>query len=336
MKSRVAFGYGLLLAMLSLLAWGTLSWGPMGFLSPGELFQILSGQASQDNRMATAVIHLRLPRLGLAWGTGAALGVAGLLVQGAFRNPLAEPYLLGVSAGAGLGAVLAVSLGLVALLPIGGLPLGAFIGAWAAIACLFALSYRWGTFPPTRVLLAGIAFGGIFQAITTFLLLKMHPFDMRAILFWLMGSFAYRDLNTLLWLLPGVGLGFILALWIARSLDLLTTGDWSATSMGVPVQRTRALALLTVAWLAALATAASGIIAFAGLIVPHLCRPWIGPNHRLLLPATALTGAALLSISDLVSRLLLAGQELPLSLITGLLGALFFLSLLSSSSNPSA
>lgn len=334
MKSRLPFPLLLALLALALLLGiaASLSWGQFGVLSPGKLLAILWGQAPGQaaDRLWEAVIwNIRLPRVAMALLVGAALGTAGMLVQALFQNPLAEPYLLGISAGAALGAVLAYSAGWgLALLGIWLVPASAFAGSWIALFLVLQIAARARPMAPERLLLAGIAISGLLQALATLILLFRSPHEMREILFWLLGSLGHRGFDGIPLLAFCLLLGTVATAWLVRPLNLLATGELSAHALGLSVPRTRWLIATLSAFLAATATAACGIIAFVGLLVPHLGRLLAGPDHRRLFPVCLLLGPLLVLVSDLAARLLLSGQEIPLSVITGGVGCLFFLALL--------
>ncbi|TVR50738.1 MAG: iron ABC transporter permease [Puniceicoccaceae bacterium] len=323
----------LLLAAASLLS---LSHGAFGTLGPRAWLALLTGPGplfgSEDLDTWHEILrHVRLPRLTLALLVGANLGVAGALMQTLFLNPMAEPYVVGVASGAAFGAVAALSLGLGMGLGAGGLSLlslAAFAGAFATTGIVYTLARRTGRASTGTLLLTGIAVGGFLQALTTLLLLHTEADQIRSILGWLMGGLAHRDWSYALTLLPWTVLGLTAALIAHRPLDALAGGEDLARSQGLGVPRFRLLMLLTASLLAASAVAAAGIIAFAGLIVPHCCRGFLGPGHRLLLPASALGGALLLVIADILARSLLPGEEIPIGILTGLAGCLFFLYLL--------
>lgn len=336
MKKNLALNSALLFLVLAGISGVSLCSGPWGWISPGEAAGSVI-QSTSDDTLSPAqriVVDIRLPRLLLALFCGAALGMAGTLIQALFLNPLAEPYLVGVSAGAALGAVAASLLGWGTFLGTGQYAAGAFAGALFSLGLVFLLAVNQRGWLPDHLLLAGIAVSGILQAIATALLLQADPYEMRNLLFWLMGSFAYRGADTLPWLISAVVLGGVAAWPLARPLDLLATGSLSATSLGLNTRRIRLLVLLLVSLLAAAATAACGIVAFVGLMVPHIGRTLFGASHPVLLPVSAIGGAILTVAADLLARSILPGRELPLSVVTGAVGCAFFISLLLRRSTP--
>jgi iron complex transport system permease protein len=266
--------------------------------------------------------EIRLPRAVLGALVGAALGLSGAALQGYLRNPLAEPSLIGVSAGAALGAVLAIHLGLshaVALaLPAGGL-------AGAAIAMLAVVSLAGMQGGAVTLILAGLAVSAICTALISLALnLSQNPFASVEMVFWLMGSLADRSLTQVWLAAPLILLGLALLLGVGRALDALTLGEDAARSLGVDLGRTR-LAIVTGATLAVGAsTAVTGVIGFVGLLVPHVLRPFVGHRPGLLLPASALSGAIFLLAADIGLRLLQPVVDLRIGVLTALIGAPFF------------
>lgn len=277
------------------------------------------------------LLELRLPRVLGALVVGVGLSVAGALMQGVFRNPLADPYVLGASAGAGLGAAVAIGLGLqLSAAGFGPVPLSAFVGALASLLLVWGLArVGWRT-PTTHLLLAGVAVSSMLAALTSALMLASQGLQARlgGLLAWLLGGAALSGWAELGTLAPLLALGLVLALALARALDALALGEEGAEHVGIRVERLKLAALAVAALLTAVAVSSSGLVGFVGLIVPHVVRLLVGPAHRLLLPASALAGGAFVVIVDLGARTLLAPAELPVGLLTSLLGAPFFLWLL--------
>ena len=274
------------------------------------------------------ISHVRLPRVLTAALVGAALAVAGATMQGIFRNPLADPGIIGVSAGGALGAVIAIHFGLRALHHLA-TPALAFIGALGAVLLVYVLAATRGVDPLTTMILAGVAvqafIGSIISAVLT---LTANVNAMREIVFWLTGSLGARSWTHVQLILPFIVVGSLILLFFARDLNLMALGEDAARSMGVDVRRVRLIMLALAALITAVAVAVSGIIGFVGLVVPHMVRLVVGPDHRIVLPASLLTGALLLTWADFGSRLLLRPQELRVGLITAFFGAPFFLYLL--------
>ena len=280
---------------------------------------------SADPPQSLILFKIRLPRILLAGFGGGGLALAGAVFQGIFRNPLAEPYLLGVSSGAALGATLAIILGGgMAAGGLGVINIAAFAGALGSALLIFLLA---GRRQFRSLLLGGIALGYIFQAFIS-LMMMLNYQRLEKIVFWMMGSLTSATwpkvgMTASLVLLPGLFL-FIQA----KSLNILSLGQNAAHSLGVNFRRTGGILLLTSCLITASVVSAAGLIGFIGLMVPHILRIFTGPDHRRLLPASALGGAFLLILADLGARTLLSPKEIPVGVITAILGGPFFLVLL--------
>ncbi|MBR0555208.1 iron ABC transporter permease [Ciceribacter sp. L1K23] len=300
-----------------------------------DLLRYLFGDASalpeQDRMILESV---RLPRTALGLLVGAGLGVSGAMMQGLFRNPLADPGIVGVTSGAAFAAVTAIVLGgtvlapLQALLSLHFLPIMAFLGGLANTLVLYAIATRNGQTSTTALILSGIAIGAMSAAATGLLIFLADDRQLRDITFWSLGSLSGASYAKVTATLP-----FILAIlavtpFVARGLDALVLGDAAAYHMGISVQRLKKLSILAVAAACGATVAVAGSISFVGIVVPHLLRLAIGPSHRFLLPASALGGAALLLFADSVARVVVAPAELPIGIITAILGAPVFLMLL--------
>ncbi len=293
-------------------------------LSPLPGLHGLAPQASEAEQ--AIVLNIRLPRLILALLVGAALGVAGGVMQGFFQNPMAAPSILGVSAGATLGATAAIMLGLNWwILGVSPVPVAAFLGALLVSVAVYFLSRRGGRTPITLLLLTGIALGSLCSAISSFILVRGQQGDLDLVIFWMMGSLANRGWPEVWMVLPYVVVGSVIVYAYSRDLNALLLGDEQAHHLGIPVERVKLILLVLASLLAAAAVAVTGIIGFVGLVVPHLIRLMVGPDHRILLPLCFLAGGIVLGLSDMVANL--AG-EIPIGIITSLLGAPFFLYLL--------
>ena len=271
----------------------------------------------------------RAPRVAGAFFVGACLALAGLLFQGVFRNPLAEPYLLGSAAGAAVGA--AVALLLPQLLPAAWtLPALAFVGAWAASWLVLAVGRLGGEWQAARLLLAGVALAAILSALRSLLLIVFgdESTNLRAIVSWQLGGVQTPAIGELVWFAP-----LLLALGaaahrLAFGLDALGLGEATASSMGIDVPRFVAVAILLAALATALAVSWGGLIGFVGLIVPHAVRWWLGPRHARLIPTCMMAGGVLLVMVDAIARSAVAPSEIPIGLLTALVGGPFFLALL--------
>ncbi|MEO9340306.1 iron ABC transporter permease [Mesorhizobium sp. SB112] len=313
----------LIAAVLALLLAG-LAYGDYA-VSFGELVSMLAGPAGANPQIEMIVLDLRMPRSLLAMLVGAALAVAGAVAQAVMRNPLAEPGILGINAGAALAAMILI----VALdnAPIHLLPWAGFGGASAMAAAIYALSWRNGT-TSLRIILIGIGLSVLAGAATTFLTAFGDIRDVQRAMIWLAGSVYHAEWTGVrvlaLWLVAPM----TLALMSSRELDLIRFGDHAAQSLGQRVNLVRGLMILLCTLLSGAAVAAAGLIGFAGLLAPHMARRLAGPAHARLIPVSALIGAALVMAADLAGRTVIAPAQLPAGIVTALIGAPFFAYLL--------
>ncbi|HUQ84542.1 MAG TPA: iron ABC transporter permease [Gemmatimonadaceae bacterium] len=289
-------------------------------LTPAEVWNALAGRG--DVTAVAIMREIRAPRVTLAALVGAALAMSGAALQGTMRNALAEPYLLGVSGGAAVGAVIAVG----SRVPFGLVPVGAFGGAAGAVILVLAIARAGAGRPDPRVLLmAGVVVGAFANAVIMVALATAPPDAIRNALWWMMGSVAAATWTHVAWLAAyGVVSAGALLVW-APELDVLALGDDAAAGLGVNVDRAGRRAYVLASLLAAATVAAAGLVGFVGLIVPHLVRTRAGGRHRAVILAAGLAGAALLITADLVARTLRAPSELPLGAVTALAGVPFFL-----------
>lgn len=272
---------------------------------------------------------IRTPRVIVAALVGASLAIAGAQMQGLFRNGLASPDIIGSSAGGSLGAVIALSTGL-AMRSLFYLPIFSFVGALAALILVYAIATRRGRTPVATLLLAGVALNSLIGAATSFLIsLKFVRYEVaQEILFWMMGGLENRTWEHVWLILPTTIIGLAVAIIFARDLDVLSLGEEAALSVGADVEKIKLIVITSAALLTGGAVAVAGTIGFVGLIVPHVVRLLIGPKHRFLLPASALTGAGFLILTDILARTLQRPEEIRLGIITAVFGAPFFLYLL--------
>ena len=324
----------LVLALLATaIALLSLGYGAAGTDAARTLWAVLTG-AGGDATDRIVMLQIRLPRMVAGLAVGASLAVAGTLMQGLFRNPLADPGLLGVSAGASLGAISAIVLG--AALPMGVqaalgwslVPIAAFVGGWVAMLVLYGIATRAGRTSVATMLLAGIALAALISAFSGIVIYKADDDQLRDLTFWGMGSLAGASWTKLAAAGPIMALAMAASLRLARGLNALALGEAQAAHMGVNVQRVKRTAILAAAVATGAAVAMSGGIGFVGIVAPHLLRLVIGPDHRFLLPASALFGGALLVAADIISRTLIAPAELPIGILTAMIGGPFFLWLL--------
>ena len=272
---------------------------------------------------------IRMPRVLVAGLAGAALAVAGAQLQSVFRNPLAEPSVIGVSQGAALGAVVAFITGLTVRSPLW-LPLAAFVGAFLALFTVKLIATRAGRAPIATLLLSGIATGAMISACSSLLIsLSFVNWEVAAeIIFWMMGGLDSRTWTHVWISLPLVSVGVAISLWFSRDLDLLLLGEETSKSLGVDAEAVKRIILATAALLTGSAVAVSGVVGFVGLVVPHAIRLVLGPAHRKLLPASVVAGASFLIACDLLARTANPPAEIRLGIVTALFGAPFFLYLL--------
>jgi len=324
---RMALGLLALLVAVSLLSLGT---GASATALWPVLGQVLRGEeiAARD---AIILFDIRLPRLVLGILVGASLAVSGAVMQGLFRNPLADPGLVGVGAGAGLGAIGAIVLG--ASLPVvfrDGLgtylvPVAAFFGGWLTTILLYRLSTHRGRTSVAVMLLGGIAIAALAGALSGILIYLADDAQLRDLTFWGLGSLAGATWDKAAVAGPLIVLALAATPFLAQALNALALGEGPAAHLGIPVQRMKTIAILTVAAATGAAVAVSGGIGFVGIVVPHLLRLVIGPDHRWLLPNAALLGAILLILADMIARSVVAPAELPIGIVTATLGGPFFL-----------
>lgn len=307
----------LLLALFLSLAIGSV------FLSPAELMAAIAGHGTQ---LADSILwKIRLPRTVLIALTGMALGGSGTAYQGLFRNPLADPYLIGVASGAGLGAVIAMSVkwpytfwGLMAI------PMAAFVGALLTVTIVYFLARVGKTAPTTNLILAGVAISSFATSLTSFLMLHSEG-ELRRAMGWLMGGSIQLGWTSTLAILPYIVIALGVLTMNGYVLNLLQFGDDQAQQLGLNVARTKTILLIAASLATAAAVSFAGIIGFIGLIVPHTMRLWFGGDYRRLVPLSIIGGATALLISDVIARIVLAPQEIPVGIVTALAGAPFFL-----------
>ncbi len=321
---------GVLCVGLILMGAFSLTQGAAGTSALRVLGQMINGQdvALRDQ---VVLFDIRLPRLMMGILVGGSLAVTGALMQGLFRNPLADPGLVGVSAGAGLGAISAIVL--VGALPLGVaeffgyylVPFAAFFGGWISTYVLYRVATRRGQTSVATMLLAGIALGALAAAVSGVLIYQADDTQLRDLTFWGMGSLAGATWTKVFSAAPIILLALAGAPFLAKGLNGLALGEAAAGHMGINVQRVKNLTVVSVAAATGAAVAVSGGIGFIGIVVPHLLRLAVGPDHRYLLPNAALLGGILLVGADMISRTIIAPAELPIGIITAVLGAPVFL-----------
>ncbi|MGD6934160.1 MAG: FecCD family ABC transporter permease [Candidatus Bathyarchaeia archaeon] len=306
------------------------------FISFENIFKIFFNKLTFSNPSyfqvsdveTSLVLDVRLPRILCACLVGAALSIAGAVYQGLFRNPLADPYTIGASAGAALGATASIVLGIsFTVLGISTLPIFAFIGCISAVLLVYVISKVGTKVPVQTLLLSGIAVSIFLSAVVSYLQ-YISPDKLHQSQFWLLGSFSYTEWNDIWSVLLFIGGGAVAVYLYSRDLNLLALGEDEARHLGVDLERVKKILLVSSAFITAAAVSISGLIAFIGLIIPHLTRLMVGPDHRVLIPASMLMGSAFLILCDSAARVLVAPAELPVGIITALCGGPFFLYLM--------
>jgi len=288
-----------------------------------ELRQVLF--ESREGSASLIVLKIRLPRIMLAGLSGFSLSLGGLIFQAILRNPLADPFILGVSSGAAFGAVLAIMCGLGFAL---GVPLFSFAGALLTIGIVWAMGRGRVGMESSTIILAGVIINAFFTSVIMFFIAISSDDRLHTMLFWLYGDLSQSRYGQSAMIAPFVIIGFVALYGFSRHLNIMTSGHEAALQMGVDVKRVKGVCFIIVSLLMGLVVSLSGLIGFVGLIVPHLARMALGTDHRLLMPVSALGGAIFLIAADTVARTIMAPSELPVGVVTAFLGAPFFIYLL--------
>ncbi len=292
----------------------------------GLLYGWHEGYAGLTPSEKTIIFSIRLPRVIFAGLVGASLSAAGVIFQALLRNPLADPFILGVSGGSAVGAIIGIIIGL------GSVPFGisglAFLGAVITVVLVFLIGKTNKELHSNTLLLAGVIVNAFFSAIIMFLISISTNTDLHNITFWLMGDLSLATWVKILFVSILLLFGFAIIYSYARPLNLIVTGEETAMQLGVSVERTKIILFLAGSLVTALAVSFSGIIGFVGLIIPHIMRMLLGPDHRLLLPASFLFGASFLVVADTIARTVIPHSELPVGVITAICGAPYFIYLL--------
>jgi len=301
-------------------------------VSPHDVWSVLAAHLLGGRRppvVADVIVwQIRLPRVLLAMIVGAALTTAGTVVQALVRNALADPFLLGVSSGASVGATGVLLFGVLASLGVWALSVGSIAGALVATVLVFAVARESGQLTPTRLLLCGVALAAMFEALASFLLFRGNPQATDAVLFWLLGSFGRATWSQLWFPAATLTVAVVYLVVQARRLNALAVGAETATSLGVDVKRLRRNLFVVTSIVAGVAVAVSGVIGFVGLVVPHIVRLGVGSDHRKTLLVGLLWGATFMVLADIVARTIVAPQEMPVGVVTAFIGAPVFIVLL--------
>lgn len=331
----LAFGLLLLLSCLTSVCIGAVA------ISPGQVLGILSGSLTgvdigieYGRREEIILLAVRLPRLLLGIGVGAALGVSGAVLQGLFRNPLADPALIGVSSGAALGAVTMIVLGgsILAYLPAGFgfylIPFAAFLGGLLVTAVVYGLAQRQHGTDVSILLLAGVAMNAVSAAVVGLMMFISDDQQLRDLNFWMLGSLAGATWDRFALAMPAIIIALAALFSLSRFLNAILLGEEAAMHLGLPVETAKRLSVLLVALATGAAVSMTGVIAFVGLMVPHMVRMMLGSNHHVVLPGSALLGATVIVIADLLARTLVVPADLPIGVVMSLAGGPFFIWLL--------
>lgn len=286
----------------------------------------LNGHLALSPSEKTILFEIRFQRVIFAGIIGAALSTAGVVFQALLRNPLADPYILGVSGGGAVGAILGILIG-AGSVPFG-IPMLAFLGATLTIALVFMIGSRDGGLDSNTLLLAGVIVNAFFSAVIMFFISTSSSTDLHTITFWLMGDMSLADSGKIGLMILLLTVGSIVIYRYARSLNLIVAGEETAMQLGVDVKRVKVILFATGSLITAVAVSFAGMIGFVGLVIPHMMRMVLGTDHRLLLPASFFFGASFMVIADTVARVIFAGMELPVGVITALCGAPYFVVLL--------
>lgn len=279
---------------------------------------------SWSNVEESIILQIRLPRILLGALVGSALAVAGVAMQGLFKNPMADPYVIGISSGAALGATLAIVLGVQGIFSV---PVLAFIGAISSAFLVYNIARIDGQMQMETVLLSGIAVAIFFSAIASFFMYVAGE-NLHQIIFWLMGGLWARGWDHVRVSFVPIFIGILGIYIFARDLNVMQLGEESALHLGIEIEQVKKILLALSSLIAGIAVSVSGIIGFVGLIIPHMVRIMIGPDHRILIPASALVGAIFLILADSIARIIISPAELPVGIITAFFGAPFFIYLL--------
>jgi len=291
----------------------------------------IQGEVDTDAIGVSGVILLkvRFPRLMLAFLVGGSLAAVGVGLQALLRNPLAEPYVLGISSGAAFGATLGILLGLSGtVMGLSALPVWAFLGGLLSILVVYRISMTYRMLSVHTLLLAGVILNALFSALIMFVVSIADPSRAFKMMMWLMGTLTAPEWATVMWLGVFLGLGGALLFGMARPLNILTMGEETARALGVEIQRTKKLIFIVAALMTGAVVSIAGLIGFVGMVVPHAVRMIVGADHRLLLPASALVGGMFLMVADTVARTVLTPTELPVGVVTALIGGPIFIYLL--------
>ena len=338
-KNKTRYGLIIVILIISLIFFiGLFTAIGTAKVSIGDIFRIIGSKipflsdhidlSDIADSSVSIIWNIRLPRVLLGAFIGASLSIAGAAFQGMFKNPMADPYVIGISSGAALGATLAIVFKInIMILGFSGISLFAFLGALAAVSVVYNIARIKNKVPVTTLLLSGVAVGQFLTAIMSFIMVLSDK-DMVKITYWTLGSLSGKGWEPVLrMVIPSVTC-MIAICFFARDLNILLTGEESAQSLGIDVEKTKTYILLLGTFVTAISVSVSGIIGFVGLIIPHIVRLLVGPDHRILLPASLLSGSIFMIFADTIARTLISPIEIPVGIITALFGGPFFIYLL--------
>ena len=328
--SKVGWVSAVLVGLFVIVAAVAILTGPAGIsvvsVAKGLFFGWHEGFDTLGPGEKTILFSIRLPRIIFAGIVGAALSTAGVVFQALLRNPLADPYILGVSGGSAVGAITGIIIG-AGCVPFG-IPALAFLGAVLTVALVFIIGNREGRLDSNTLLLAGVIVNAFFSAVIMFFISISSNADLHNIAFWLMGDMSLADWDKIMLMTLLLAIGAVVVYCYARPLNLIVAGEETAMQLGVDVKRTKMVLFLSGSLMTAIAVSFTGIIGFVGLVIPHMMRMALGTDHRLLLPASLLFGASFLVVADTIARVIFPDMELPVGVITALCGAPYFIYLL--------
>ena len=340
MKKMTGF-FSLLFVCFFIISLISLSWGQIDIpfenilaMLCHELHLPIFADVPFTPEQQAVLYHIRMPRTLVGLLVGAGLGASGAVMQGIFSNPLADPGIIGVSSGASVGAVIAIALGLTEI-SIFYMPLFAFGGSILAVTLTVFLAMRHGRIPVMTLLLSGVVVGMLLGALTSGILTMMNEQKMQQYLFWTIGGLDYRRWEHVLLAVGPICGGITVMIFMARHLNILVLGDVEAKSVGMPVMPFRLFLLIMASMTTAMGVCVSGNIGFVGLVVPHMMRMLVGPDHRRLLPASVIAGGTFLVLCDTVGRIIMPPTEIRVGVMTAVLGTPYFLYLLRRTSNLS-
>lgn len=300
-------------------------------ISAGDIWDLITGGVSREDPSRLILLKIRLPRIILAGLVGFALSLGGVVFQALLRNPLADPFILGVSSGSAFGAVLGILLGFTFHL---GIPVMSFAGALFTIFLVMSLGTKQMGMESSTILLTGVIINAFFTATIMFFISVSSDSRLHTMLFWLYGDLSQSSYGQLVIVAPIVIMASLILYAFSADLNLITAGEENALHLGVDVEKTKKVGLLIISLIMGLVVAFSGLIGFVGLIVPHLTRMAFGSDHRILIPAASIGGAAFLIAADTLARTVISPSELPVGVITAFLGAPFFIILLKKRGSP--